>query len=184
MNTYRIMFSHSGGKRPQYELRANNLEHAIVRARKAYTYDHDMGFTDPVDKLQLFTARVIDVDAAYNEELSALHSELVRRGIPYSCEHTVDDLKALLSTNDAGHEVLPNVVRESDLIEEHVVPPFRTALAELLNKYGRESESNTPDFILANFLTTVLAAFDVAVRERDRYASGYKEPIEDMARDL
>ena len=82
MNTYRITFIHSGGKLPQYELRANNLEHALARARKAYTLDE--GFTDPADKLQLFAAQVTVEDAAYN--------------VPYS--YSVDDLRMLLGTNE------------------------------------------------------------------------------------
>lgn len=44
---------------------------------------------------------------------------------------------------------------------------FRTELEQLINRYSKENESNTPDFILANFIINSLAAFDSAVRERE-----------------
>jgi hypothetical protein len=42
-------------------------------------------------------------------------------------------------------------------------------LAEALNRYSAENGSNTPDFILAQYLTTCLGAFDAAVQERARW---------------
>jgi len=44
---------------------------------------------------------------------------------------------------------------------------FRIKLEQLLNQWSKENESNTPDFILANYLINCLAAFDSAVRERE-----------------
>lgn len=43
---------------------------------------------------------------------------------------------------------------------------FRKGLETLLNQHSRENESNTPDFILADYLTGCLRAFDSAVRMR------------------
>ena len=43
---------------------------------------------------------------------------------------------------------------------------FRKDLEALLNRHSRENESNTPDFILADYLTGCLRAFDSAVRMR------------------
>lgn len=48
-------------------------------------------------------------------------------------------------------------------------PSFEVALAALLNHYSRETESGTPDFILATYLNDCLAAFSVATRERTRW---------------
>jgi len=39
-------------------------------------------------------------------------------------------------------------------------------IAQILNKYNEEAASNTPDFILASYLTDCLAAFDRAVKKR------------------
>lgn len=46
---------------------------------------------------------------------------------------------------------------------------FEQELEELLNKYNKDSESNTPDFILARFIKTALRSFTVAVNQRDLY---------------
>jgi len=42
-------------------------------------------------------------------------------------------------------------------------------LADLLNRYSAENESDTPDFILAGFLRTSLAAFNGAVNAREKW---------------
>jgi hypothetical protein len=46
---------------------------------------------------------------------------------------------------------------------------FREALERLVNAHSRENGSNTPDFILAEYLCTCLAAFDVATRRREQW---------------
>lgn len=45
---------------------------------------------------------------------------------------------------------------------------FRQDLAHVINKHSKENGSNTPDFILAQYLEECLAAFDKAARARDR----------------
>jgi len=44
---------------------------------------------------------------------------------------------------------------------------FYEELRKLLNKKCQENSSNTPDFILANFLLNSLEAFNAAVRDRE-----------------
>lgn len=46
---------------------------------------------------------------------------------------------------------------------------FRIALEKLLNTYSRENKSNTPDFILAEYLVNCLWAFDTASNRRSRW---------------
>lgn len=43
---------------------------------------------------------------------------------------------------------------------------FTTELAGLLNKYSLENHSNTPDYVLAQFLVTCLDAFNQGVSDR------------------
>jgi len=62
----------------------------------------------------------------------------------------------------AGDGSVPSVTEEVDV-------PFSKALAALINKYSIESKSNTPDFILAQFLTETLDAYAKATYERDRW---------------
>jgi hypothetical protein len=45
---------------------------------------------------------------------------------------------------------------------------FREELTNLINKQSMENGSDTQDFVLANYLTACLVAFDQAVNERDK----------------
>jgi hypothetical protein len=38
---------------------------------------------------------------------------------------------------------------------------FKTELADLINKHSKENGSNTPDFILAEYLNSCLINFDI-----------------------
>lgn len=51
---------------------------------------------------------------------------------------------------------------------------FRADLETLINRYSRENGSDTPDFILANYLTASLAAWDAGLRAREKW---YGRPI-------
>jgi hypothetical protein len=44
---------------------------------------------------------------------------------------------------------------------------FYDELKALLNKHSRENESNTPDYVLADFIVASLAAFDSAINTRE-----------------
>lgn len=47
--------------------------------------------------------------------------------------------------------------------------PLREELAALINRHSLENGSNTPDFILAEYLLGCLGAFDKAARERTHW---------------
>lgn len=44
---------------------------------------------------------------------------------------------------------------------------FKKELEALINNHNIESESNTPDFILATYLHNCLAAYEIAIIQRD-----------------
>ena len=44
---------------------------------------------------------------------------------------------------------------------------FRQEIAEVINRHSRENESNTPDFILAQYLEACLVAFETAMQQRE-----------------
>ncbi len=46
---------------------------------------------------------------------------------------------------------------------------FQRELESLINRYSRENGSHTPDFVLAEYLSGCLAAFDAAVGQRDAW---------------
>lgn len=45
-------------------------------------------------------------------------------------------------------------------------PEFQRDLASLLNRYGMEKPSNTQDYVLAEYLTQCLIAYNIAVECR------------------
>lgn len=46
-----------------------------------------------------------------------------------------------------------------------------------LNRYSAENGSNTPDFILAQYLLGCLAAFDAAVSQRAAWYGSFVDPF-------
>jgi hypothetical protein len=46
---------------------------------------------------------------------------------------------------------------------------FEKELEDLINTYGRERGSNTPDFILAKYLESCLLTYNEAVKARDKW---------------
>ena len=46
---------------------------------------------------------------------------------------------------------------------------FEQELKHLLNKYSMENDSNTPDFILAEYMHTCLTSFNLATRAREHW---------------
>ena len=46
---------------------------------------------------------------------------------------------------------------------------FRAAIAEAINRCSRENGSDTPDFILAQYLANCLDAFDLAIGQRAQW---------------
>lgn len=50
---------------------------------------------------------------------------------------------------------------------------FEQELSALINRHSKENESNTPDFILAQYISGCFDVFNNAVRDRDKW-HGYK----------
>ena len=43
------------------------------------------------------------------------------------------------------------------------------SLRAMLNSFNREAASNTPDFLLAEYMLRCLEAYEIAVKERDKW---------------
>lgn len=54
-------------------------------------------------------------------------------------------------------------------------PSFRDRLRDLLNSESMENASDTPDWILADFLNSCLLAFDDAVNQREKMLTNTPE---------
>ena len=48
---------------------------------------------------------------------------------------------------------------------------FLARLSQLINEYSLEGRSNTPDFILAEYLELCLQAFGLTMKQRDKWYS-------------
>ena len=46
---------------------------------------------------------------------------------------------------------------------------FKTELSALLNKYSMEGSSDTPDFILAEYICNCLSAFNLTIKRRRKW---------------
>lgn len=58
--------------------------------------------------------------------------------------------------------------------EDKKIENFKRDLAKLINLYSLESVSNTPDFIIAEYLTNTLLEFDKLMQSRDNWY-GYSQ---------
>lgn len=75
---------------------------------------------------------------------------------------TIDELEAILQQpNPPSVEITP--------AGEVVMAGLRERIQRDLNAVSAENMSNTPDFILASYLVSCLAAFDRAVVQRERW---------------
>lgn len=61
------------------------------------------------------------------------------------------------------------VERTDEPIPAPEIKTLTDDLAALLNMYGTENGSNTPDFILADYMMDCLRAFETASRHRERW---------------
>ena len=46
---------------------------------------------------------------------------------------------------------------------------FEKELSNLINRYSKENDSNTPDFILASYLSRCLSSFGTAMQAREQW---------------
>lgn len=56
---------------------------------------------------------------------------------------------------------------------------FEKDLAALINRYSKENDSDTPDFILARYLNEVMKNFNAAVLDREQWY-GRERHVEDF----
>lgn len=53
---------------------------------------------------------------------------------------------------------------------------FERELSSLLNKYSKENDSNTPDFILARYISGCLRLFNATVNARSDWYGRHDKP--------
>ena len=62
------------------------------------------------------------------------------------------------------------------LHERDNVNNFENELRGLINKYSEENKSNTPDFILSQYVEGCLLAFNTAVQQRETWYGRNAQP--------
>lgn len=60
--------------------------------------------------------------------------------------------------------------------EDKKIENFKHDLAKLINIYSLEAVSNTPDFIIAEYLTNTLLEFDKLMQSRDNWYGHNQRP--------
>lgn len=81
---------------------------------------------------------------------------------PRNRKPTIDELERILQNPDAPEvEITP--------AGEVVAKGLRHEIEHAINRVSGENGSNTPDFILADYLVSCLAAFDRAIHARERW---------------
>jgi glutamate synthase domain-containing protein 3 len=58
---------------------------------------------------------------------------------------------------------------EHKMAEYNKEENFKKELEQLINKYSQEGGSNTPDFILAHYMSKCLQNFNEITKERDKW---------------
>ncbi len=77
-------------------------------------------------------------------------------------------------TEELDVNYLQDKQEESDRIEL-----FKKDIAYVINKHSMEDESNTPDYVLANYLYNCLLAFNRGVNDRTEFYN-VEFPIDDV----
>lgn len=81
-----------------------------------------------------------------------------------------------------SHSTPLDEVAPADVQDERC--SFKEAIQSTINAYSKENGCNTPDFILAEFLTSSLAAFDIAVNARSKWYGKSDAPCQSVEDEL
>lgn len=58
---------------------------------------------------------------------------------------------------------------ELKILRREIMTKFAEELGLLINRHSKENDSNTPDYILAQYLQGCLSVFNVAVQQRENW---------------
>lgn len=114
----------------------------------------------------------IVVDEATNTEIGKISFRgpdygwgFVGNSDAYILKHEMEHITSFLKARDK---------EPSDPLHD-----FEAHLRDLINRYSKENGSDTPDYILAEYMLSCLRAFNVAVNKRD---SEYALPVDPTVR--
>ena len=90
-------------------------------------------------------------------------------------DREVSGVKEVLKVVKAGPDDIPE--------NEGKLPSFREDLTSLLNKHCKENRSNTPDFILAEYLDNCLSVYDRACVNNSKWHNGDQNDAPETSED-
>lgn len=74
---------------------------------------------------------------------------------------------------ESSKEAFPQYWQTLEELQKQYPPkeavPLCNAIAEVINRYSRENETNTPDFILSDYMLRCLEAFEAASNMREEW---------------
>lgn len=100
--------------------------------------------------------------------IDAIDYLMPRLGVQWMGTTKNDDIRATHAELTLMRDCLPEVPEPA--------PTFLEELQHVVNRHSRENESDTPDFILAEFIDKSLCAYEFSVRARERW---YGRPVGD-----
>lgn len=82
-----------------------------------------------------------------------------------------------MNENEIQEQALDFIARTSRKGDEAAqnLTDFYDELVTLINKYSQERHSNTPDYLLADYMINCLTAYEKAVTRRDVWHSHFPE---------
>jgi hypothetical protein len=83
--------------------------------------------------------------------------------------NVLDEHDLETNTSDPLPSSCPQPTSAGPAVVSSDVNSFRRELQGLLNKYSRENGSDTPDWILADYLIACLDGYDATVNARDKW---------------
>ncbi len=119
-------------------------------------YDHEFGGIAPIPRT---TPR--------SEFIGKLNREYTPEG-----DAALSKLKAQIESPGVSTQVTDSNVGPGESI---MLSDFRKDIEGTINRYSKENGSNTPDFILAQYLVDSLGAYDKAVTAREKWYG--REPV-------
>lgn len=90
-----------------------------------------------------------------------------------------DELKKCLFDLKSQYTNVPTLLPKCTLCFDKKEESFRKELTTLINRYSKENGSDTPDFMLADYLLGCLLVYDETVNRREKwYGRGIVNPID------
>lgn len=105
--------------------------------------------------------------------LSAVNTNCWEGRLLIAAVHEISRMSGMSVEEALGgcHYVAGSVFKNADPIPAPEVDnlTFEEELERLINRHSKEQGSNTPDFILANYLSNLLNVFNTTLQERAEY---------------